>query len=65
MGLDPVCKMEVNPTSAAAQSEYEGQTFYFCSTDCKRQFDADPQRYLDETDRAHGRAHRATQAPDR
>ena len=36
MGLDPVCKMEVNPASAAAQSEYEGQTFYFCSADCKR-----------------------------
>jgi Cu+-exporting ATPase len=36
--------MEVNPASAAAQSEYEGQTFYFCSADCKRQFDADPPR---------------------
>ena len=36
MGLDPVCQMDVNPASAAAQSEYEGQTFYFCSTDCKR-----------------------------
>jgi hypothetical protein len=26
MGLDPVCKMEVNPAGAAAQSDYEGQT---------------------------------------
>jgi hypothetical protein len=33
MGLDPVCKMEVNPASADAQSEYGGQTFYFCSSD--------------------------------
>ena len=40
MGLDPVCKMEVNPASAAGQSDYEGQTFYFCSMDCKRKFDA-------------------------
>ena len=40
MGLDPVCKMEVNPAGAAAQSDYEGQTFSFCSTECKRTFDA-------------------------
>jgi Cu+-exporting ATPase len=61
MGLDPVCKMEVNPASAAAQSEYEGQTFYFCSTECKRKFDANPQQYVDETDRAQGRAYRSEQ----
>ena len=60
MGLDPVCKMEVNPASAEAQSEYQGQTFYFCSTECKRMFDADPQRFLDETDQAQGRAYRAS-----
>jgi YHS domain-containing protein len=60
MGLDPVCKMEVNPASAAAQSEYEGQSFYFCSQECKRMFDAHPERYLDDTDRAQGRAQRAS-----
>jgi Cu+-exporting ATPase len=65
MGLDPVCKMEVNPAGAAAQSDYEGQTFYFCSTECKRTFDANPQQYIDETDRAQGRAHRAEQARPR
>ena len=59
MGLDPVCKMEVNPASAEAQSEYEGQTFYFCSQECKRKFDANPQQYLDDTDRAQGKASRA------
>jgi Cu+-exporting ATPase len=62
MGLDPVCKMEVNPASAEAQSEYEGQTFYFCSEACKRKFDADPKRYLDAVDRAQARAHRASKA---
>jgi YHS domain-containing protein len=59
MGLDPVCKMEVNPASAAAQSEYEGQVFYFCSMECKRKFDSHPGQYLDETDRAQGDAYRA------
>jgi Cu+-exporting ATPase len=65
MGLDPVCKMEVNPASAEAQSEYQGQTFYFCSAECKRKFDANPERYIDDTDRAEGRAHRASQAGER
>ena len=65
MGLDPVCKMEVNPASAEAQSEYEGQTFYFCSTECKRKFDTEPQRYIDETDQAQGRAYRSEQKQQR
>lgn len=60
MGLDPVCKMEVNPASAEGRSEYQGQTFYFCSMACKQKFDAAPERYLDETDRAQGRAYRAS-----
>ena len=62
MGLDPVCKMEVNPQSAAAQSEWGGQVFYFCSEECKARFDADPQRWVDETDRATARANRANPA---
>jgi Cu+-exporting ATPase len=62
MGLDPVCKMEVNPASALGQSEHEGQSFYFCSAECKRRFDAEPGRYLDATDRAQARAHRAGRA---
>jgi len=62
MGLDPVCKMEVNPASAEGQSEYQGQTFYFCSAECKRRFDASPEQYVDETDRTQGKAHRAQQA---
>jgi Cu+-exporting ATPase len=51
--------MEVNPASAAAQSEWGGQTFYFCSTECKHKFEAEPQRYIDSVDRAHERAHRS------
>jgi YHS domain-containing protein len=48
MARDPVCGMEVNEQQAAAQgltSQYQGQTYAFCSADCKRQFDQDPQRY--------------------
>jgi len=59
MGLDPVCKMEVNPMSAEAQSEYEGVDFYFCSQACKEKFDREPLRYLDDVDLAQARAERA------
>jgi Cu+-exporting ATPase len=49
--------MEVNPAAAEGQSEYKGVTFYFCSEDCKKAFDAEPMRYLDETDLAEARVH--------
>jgi YHS domain-containing protein len=65
MGLDPVCGMEVTPVSAAAQSEYEGVAFYFCSEDCKKEFDADPLQYVDETDLAEARAVQASQGGNR
>jgi P-type Cu+ transporter len=61
MGLDPVCGMEVNPASAEGQSDYKGVTFYFCSQDCKKAFDAEPLRYLDETDLAEARVNQQRQ----
>ncbi|HWO01000.1 MAG TPA: heavy metal translocating P-type ATPase [Blastocatellia bacterium] len=43
---DPVCGMQVLPESSAGQSEHDGVVYLFCSTGCKRNFDADPSRYL-------------------
>ena len=43
---DPVCGMPVDPATAQQTSEYEGQTYYFCSPGCKGAFEADPQRYV-------------------
>ncbi len=43
---DPVCGMDVDPTTAAGKSEYKGQTYYFCCPGCKRDFDKDPEKYL-------------------
>lgn len=43
---DPVCGMEVEPETAAGQSEYNGQTYYFCSLGCKKAFDENPEKYL-------------------
>ena len=43
---DPVCGMKVDDQKAAAQSAYEGKTYYFCSPGCKRKFDANPRQYV-------------------
>ena len=43
---DPVCKMDVDPARAAAQSTYNGVTYYFCCVGCKRSFDREPEKYV-------------------
>jgi Cu+-exporting ATPase len=48
MAIDPVCKMEVKESEAAATSEYEGKKYYFCNVTCKKAFDQDPEKYLVE-----------------
>jgi len=45
MTTDPVCKMGVDEKTAAAKSEYQGKTYYFCSQGCKKQFDSKPAKY--------------------
>jgi len=45
MALDPVCGMEVDENSATESTTYLGQAYYFCSTDCKEEFDAAPEDY--------------------
>jgi Cu+-exporting ATPase len=44
--IDPVCGMQVNQQNAAGRSAHQGKTFYFCSADCKKQFDQDPEPYV-------------------
>jgi YHS domain-containing protein len=50
MAIDPVCGMEVEEATAAATSEYEGQTYYFCAPGCKQAFDKDPGKYASPKD---------------
>lgn len=49
--IDPVCGMEVDPSSNVPQSEHNGHTVYFCSPRCKEQFDHDPGSFQRKTDR--------------
>jgi Cu+-exporting ATPase len=46
MERDVVCGMEVDRDSAAAQSEFNGRTYFFCSQSCKENFDRQPERYI-------------------
>jgi membrane fusion protein, copper/silver efflux system len=46
---DPVCGMEVDQGKAQAAgklSNYNGKTYYFCSDQCQRKFEANPESYL-------------------
>jgi Cu+-exporting ATPase len=53
MARDPVCGVRLDEAritqglaaEAAYTSEYEGQTYYFCSLQCQQLFDADPGRH--------------------
>jgi YHS domain-containing protein len=43
---DPVCGMDIDPATAAGKSEYQGQTYYFSSMGCKKNFDKEPEKYI-------------------
>jgi Cu+-exporting ATPase len=38
--------MDVDEKTAAGQSEYQGQMYYFCSSGCKQTFDENPEKYV-------------------
>ena len=43
---DPVCKMIIEKEEAKATLEYKGETYYFCSQECKEEFLKNPEKYL-------------------
>ncbi len=44
--LCPVCQMDVDPATAP-KSLFKGKTYYFCSQDDKKTFDAAPDKFVD------------------
>jgi P-type Cu+ transporter len=44
--VDPVCRMQINPSEAAGTSIYQGKTYYFCAPGCKQAFDKHPEQYV-------------------
>jgi Cu+-exporting ATPase len=57
--------MDVDPASAAASCEHEGQRLVFCCPHCKAKFQADPERYLRAPAVVQFAAPPATGAPER
>jgi YHS domain-containing protein len=53
MKRDPVCDMEVDPQTAP-KSEFQGQTYYFCSLACKQAFDENPKEYVERAKAVSG-----------
>jgi adenylate cyclase len=43
--VDPVCRMRVNPATAAGRLTYAGSDYLFCSLDCAGKFAARPDRF--------------------
>jgi Cu+-exporting ATPase len=48
LAKDPVCGMTVDPVTTAHRAEHSGHTHYFCATNCRQKFIADPDKYLQE-----------------
>jgi Cu+-exporting ATPase len=46
--VDPVCGMTVNPDTAAGAFDYQGTTYYFCSTHCLHRFRENPESFLNK-----------------
>jgi YHS domain-containing protein len=40
--------MEMESEDVASESNYEGKSYYFCSDECRKKWDANPARYARE-----------------
>lgn len=56
MHTDPVCNMEVDEDEAEGSTNYKGQTYYFCSTECQEKFEKNPQQYVERKIKGGGGA---------
>jgi Cu+-exporting ATPase len=48
MSIDPVCGMEIEEVNAKERVTHQGRTYFFCSVDCREEFEADPEEYVGE-----------------
>ncbi len=46
--IDPVCGMEVEPTTDAPTFVHEGVTYFFCCDHCRERFSTDPSQFLED-----------------
>ena len=46
MTIDPVCGMRVDEKSEF-QTLFAGKKYFFCSEECRKEFESEPDEYLD------------------
>jgi Cu+-exporting ATPase len=62
---DPVCGMDVDPSSSEHGAEHDGQTYHFCSGHCRAKFETSPATYVNPDaahQHEHGHGHRGQHA---
>jgi len=57
MAKDPVCGMEVDEKTTAYKSIHANNVYYFCSTTCQREFDKNPEKYVQQSSASHHASH--------
>jgi P-type Cu+ transporter len=47
MTMDPVCGTRINERSTEFQTQFAGKKYFFCSEECRKEFEADPEEFLE------------------
>jgi P-type Cu+ transporter len=47
MMTDPVCGIKVDESNTQFQTQFAGKRYYFCSEECRKEFEADPGEYIE------------------
>jgi YHS domain-containing protein len=46
MTTDPVCGMKVDEKRSESNTQFAGKKYFFCSENCKNEFEADPDEFV-------------------
>ncbi len=46
IAVDPVCSMQVRVTDQTPTAQFEGNTYHFCAETCRKQFVANPKKFV-------------------
>jgi YHS domain-containing protein len=47
MNIDPVCGMIIDDNNREVQTMYAGRKFFFCSEECRKEFEDRPEEYVE------------------
>jgi YHS domain-containing protein len=47
MTIDPVCETQVDETESEFQTRFAEKKYFFCSDECRREFEDRPEEYLE------------------